>query len=84
MFFNRLFASPQNPYMPDKDKSEALTFNLSGTKFSLMIPPSSRRSLKKYQETFSTINIFNRKIYDKRNRNALPPHCISHCLTSRL
>ncbi|WP_444937731.1 hypothetical protein [Microbulbifer sp. JMSA002] len=65
--FERLFASRKKPFVPNRDKLETLTANLSGSHFSISLPPNSVADIN--EEYYGPrIDIYNREAYDDLSR----------------
>ncbi|BBM01952.1 hypothetical protein [Microbulbifer sp. GL-2] len=65
--FERLFASRKKPFVPNRDKLETLTANLSGSRFSISVPPNSVPDIN--EEYYGPrIDIYNREAYDDLSR----------------
>ncbi|WP_444928466.1 hypothetical protein ACJJIF_11365 [Microbulbifer sp. SSSA002] len=65
--FERLFASRKKPFVPNRDKLETLSANLSGNRLSISLPPNSVPEIDD-QYYGPRIDIYNRDAYDDLSR----------------
>lgn len=74
--FKRLFASKKNPYVPGLDRMTQVTINLSGSEFSITLPPHQGILPEKLRPN---VNIYDHSIFEdvsslKEHRKGALPH----------
>jgi len=61
--FGSLFPTRKNPYVPGRDKKEVLVSNLSGTRFSIAVPPTSNGFGSSEHHQQKDVDIYNKNRY---------------------
>jgi len=61
--FGSLFPTRKNPYVPGRDKKEVLVSNLSGTRFSIAVPPTSDGFGSSEDDHHKEIDIYNKSCF---------------------
>lgn len=64
----RLFASKEHPYIPGLDQLEEISLDLSGNRFSIVLPPNSVRDMPALLAQ-NSVNIYDRTLYEGDNEN---------------